>query len=86
MTSILIVGLKLDPARVAAQLGHASPAITLGVYAHVFEQARHADELRDALAQGFGHLLAGNTLSTNRRNQTQDPQLLAAAASQSAAS
>ena len=76
--SILIVGLKLDPARVAAQLGHASPAITLGVYAHVFEQARHADELRDALDQGFGHLLAGNRLSTSRRNETQLPEALAA--------
>ncbi len=76
--SILIVGLKLDPARVAAQLGHASPAITLGVYAHVFEQARHADELRDALDQGFGHLLTGNTLSTNGRNGAQAPQLASA--------
>jgi integrase len=66
--SMLIVQLKLDPARVAAQLGHASPSITLKVYTHLFEQARHADELRDALDQGFGHLMSGNKVSTKGRN------------------
>lgn len=79
---MLIAGLNLDPARVAAQLGHASPAITLSVYARVFEQARHADELRDALDRGFGHLLAGNTMSTSRRNPTQDREPETASASQ----
>jgi integrase len=69
--SLLIVGLKLDPARVAAQLGHANPAITLAVYTHLFEQARHADELRAALGEGFGHLLDGNGMSTSRRNGPQ---------------
>jgi hypothetical protein len=34
------------------------PATTLRVYAHVFEKARHADELRDGLGERFGHLLA----------------------------
>ena len=32
--SLLIVQIKLDPACVAAQLGHASPSITLKVYTH----------------------------------------------------
>jgi integrase len=57
--SMLIVGLKLDPVSVAAQLGHSNPATTLRFYAHLFDQAKHADEARDALSAGFGHLLAG---------------------------
>jgi|SRR5581483_1830893 len=61
--SMLIVELKLDPARVAAQLGD-TVETTLNVYTHLFEQARHADELRDALGERFGHLLAGNAMST----------------------
>ena len=69
--SMLIVGLKLDPARVAVQLGHANPSITLKTYTHEFEQARHADELRTALGDGFGHLLGGNTVSTSGRNGAQ---------------
>jgi integrase len=59
--SLLIVGLKLDPVSVAAQLGHSNPATTLRFYAHLFEQAKHADEARDALSAGFGHLLAGTS-------------------------
>jgi integrase len=55
--SLLIVGAKLDPVAVAAQLGHSNPATTLRLYAHVFDKARHADEVRDKLADGFGHLL-----------------------------
>ena len=56
--SLLIVGAKLDPVAVAAQLGHLNPATTLRLYAHLFDKARHADEVRDALSAGFGHLLA----------------------------
>lgn len=59
--SLLIVGLKLDPVGVAAQLGHSNPATTLRVYAHLFDRARHAEETRDKLAAGFGHLLAASS-------------------------
>jgi integrase len=59
--SLLIVGLKLDPVSVAAQLGHSNPATTLRFYAHLFGQAKHADEARDKLAAGFGHLLASSS-------------------------
>jgi len=59
--SLLIVGLKLDPVGVAGQLGHSNPATTLRVYAHLFDRARHADETRDRLASGFGHLLAAGS-------------------------
>jgi integrase len=55
--SLLIVGLNLDPVRVQKQLGHTDPAFTMKTYAHMFEQSRHATELRDKLAGGFGHLL-----------------------------
>jgi hypothetical protein len=41
----------------AAQLGHTTPATTRRFYAHLYEQAKHADEARDKLADGFGHLL-----------------------------
>lgn len=56
--SLLIVGLKLDPVAVAGQLGHSNPSTTLSTYAHLFDRARHADETRERLAEGFGHLLA----------------------------
>jgi hypothetical protein len=43
---------------VAGQLGHSNPTTTLKVYAQLFDRARHADETRDRLSAGFGHLLA----------------------------
>jgi integrase len=45
----------LSPCR---QLGHADAATTLRTYAHLFEKARHAAELREGLGERFGHLLA----------------------------
>src|SRR5581483_3236326 len=38
-------------------LGHASPAITLAIYAHEFEQAEHADRTRERMEKAFGRLL-----------------------------
>ena len=61
--SQLIVGLGLDPVRVSRLLGHTSPAFTASTYAHMFEQARHADELRERMAEGYGHLLAGRGIA-----------------------
>jgi integrase len=55
--SQLIVGLGLDPVRVSRLLGHTSPAFTASTYAHMFEQSRHADELRERMADGYGRLL-----------------------------
>jgi formiminotetrahydrofolate cyclodeaminase len=46
---------ELVPCR---QLGHADAATTLRTYAHLFEKARHAAELREGLGERFGHLLA----------------------------
>lgn len=80
--SILIVGLKYDPVSVSRQLGHKKPSFTQDVYAHLFDRARHADELRDRLERGFGHLLDGvNAMSTGARNgpqsQTPDQSVIA---------
>src|SRR3954447_14903857 len=47
-----------DPVFVSRQLGHANPAITLKVYAHLFDAARHAREAREQLELDFGALLA----------------------------
>ena len=50
-----------DPVFVSRQLGHANPAITLRVYAHLFDAARHAREARAALDAEYGNLLADHT-------------------------
>jgi integrase len=47
--STLIVELRLDPVVVSRQLGHARPSITLDRYSHLFDRARHADDLRERI-------------------------------------
>ena len=44
-----------DPVFVSRQLGHANPAITLRVYAHLFDAARHAREARAELDANVCH-------------------------------
>lgn len=44
--SHLIVDLGLDVAQVSRILGHARITITLDVYTHLFDDARHAGEIR----------------------------------------
>jgi integrase len=56
--SHLILDLHLDVVQVSRILGHASTTITLDVYTHLFEQARHGHELRNRLtASPFAELL-----------------------------
>jgi integrase len=55
--SALIAG-GLDTVSVSRRLGHASPAITLGVYAHLFNNS-DASALR-ALERAFGSRLGPN--------------------------
>jgi len=56
--SHLIVDLGLDVAQVSRILGHASPTITLNVYTHMFDDARHAREIRQRMAASpFAELL-----------------------------
>jgi hypothetical protein len=57
--SHLIVDLGLDVAQVSRILGHASITITLNVYTHLFDDARHAREIRLRMANSeFASLLA----------------------------
>jgi integrase len=53
----LLVAQGADVVFVSRQLGHASPATTLGIYAHLFDAARHADNTRLALERSFGAML-----------------------------
>ena len=50
----ILVSEGLDIVTVSRQLGHATPAITLAVYAHLFDQERHADRTRKAMEERFG--------------------------------
>ena len=56
--SHLVLDLRLDPAQVSRILGHARAPITLDVYTHLFDEARHATEIRAQMAQSaFAQLL-----------------------------
>jgi integrase len=46
-----------DPVFVSRQLGHANPAITLRVYAHLLDGQRHAERARALLDREFQHML-----------------------------
>ena len=48
--SHLIIDLGLDPAQVSRILGHARITITLDIYTHLFEDARHARDIRTRMA------------------------------------
>jgi integrase len=62
--SHLILDLRLDPAQVSRILGHARVTITLDVYTHMFEEARHAAEIRAQMAQSaFAQLLGASAAS-----------------------
>lgn len=56
--SHLIVDLHLDVVQVSRILGHASVSTTLDVYAHLFDEARHAADIRARMANSaFASLL-----------------------------
>lgn len=56
--SHLIVDLGLDVAQVSRIMGHASVAVTLNVYTHLFDDARHAHDLKAKMeASAFAALL-----------------------------
>jgi integrase len=60
--SHLILDLGLDVAQASRMLGHASPTITLNVYTHPFDDARHAREIRARVAASlFAELLNAAT-------------------------
>ena len=53
----MLIARNHDPVFVSRQLGHANAAITLKVYAHLFDAARHARDAREGLAAEYGDLL-----------------------------
>jgi integrase len=56
--SNLIIDLGLDVAQVSRILGHASVTTTLNIYTHLFDDARHATEIRTRMASSpFARLL-----------------------------
>jgi integrase len=56
--SHLIIDLHLDVVQVSRILGHASPSTTLTIYAHTFDEARHAADIRARMAHSpFAGLL-----------------------------
>jgi integrase len=56
--SHLIVDLGLDVAQVSRILGHSRITVTLDIYTHLFEEARHARDIRGRMAASpFAHLL-----------------------------
>lgn len=60
--SHLIVDLGLDVAQVSRILGHARITITLDTYTHLFDDARHAREIRRRMAASqFASLLDADT-------------------------
>ena len=53
----LLIAQGHDPVFVSRQLGHANPAITLRVYAHLFDGARHGRDARRRLEADYRDLL-----------------------------
>jgi integrase len=53
----LLIAQNLNVVFVSRQLGHASPAITLSVYAHLFDQAEHAIKATAEIEAAFGDML-----------------------------
>ena len=63
--SHLIIDLRLDPAQVSRILGHARITITLDTYTHLFEDARHAQDIRTRMAASpFAGLLEATTTAS----------------------
>lgn len=59
--SHLIVDLSLDVLQVSRILGHSSASTTLDIYAHLFDEARHAADIRARMASSaFAGLLDSN--------------------------
>jgi integrase len=50
----MLIAAGADVVFVSRQLGHASPEITLRVYAHLFDRAEHAEAVRAMLDASFG--------------------------------
>jgi integrase len=49
----MLIARRLGVVFVSRQLGHANPSITLGVYAHLYARADHAETARDAIEASY---------------------------------
>lgn len=54
----ILIAQGRDPVFVSRQLGHTNAAITLRVYAHLFDAERHAREAREGLEGEYGALVS----------------------------
>ena len=54
----ILIAQGRDPVFVSRQLGHTNAAITLRVYAHLFDAERHAQEAREGLEGEYGALIS----------------------------
>jgi hypothetical protein len=54
---------------VRRQLGHANPSITLTVYSHLFDAAKHAERTSAMLEQAFGAIVDGTVVETTTGDQ-----------------
>ncbi len=53
----LLIAQGMTVVFVSRQLGHASPDITLRVYAHLFDSAEHAERASAMLEASFGSVI-----------------------------
>jgi integrase len=53
----VLIGQDASVAYVARILGHASPSVTLGIYAHLFDAREHAERHRDRMEADFADAL-----------------------------
>jgi hypothetical protein len=53
----LLIAQGLDIVFISRQLGHANPATTLRIYAHLFDRVNHEARMRETLSATFGELL-----------------------------
>jgi hypothetical protein len=63
----LLIAQNANVVFVSRQVGHASVATTLNVYAHLFDGAEHAESTSAKLEASFAYVL-----ETNGRNQSQN--------------
>jgi integrase len=56
----ILIAQGRDPVFVSRQLGHTNAAITLRVYAHLFDAERHARKAREGLEGEYGALFSEN--------------------------
>jgi integrase len=57
----MLIANGADVVFVSRQLGHATPAITLAVYSHLFDSVRHAERTSALLEAAFGTILEMST-------------------------